>query len=406
MKKNGFSFILQILLALAFGLVAGLVANRYHFQDLVYCWLLPFGDLFLRGLQCLALPVVIFSILSSFASLSDLSGFGRLARHTVAAYLLTTVGAVSLGLVLANLLQPGAWISAAGREQLLASAAVQGLAGDGASPLQFLVDMVPKPAKINMLSVIVLTIIFSLAMVHSGIETRTRLGALFGAFNEVTMKVIDYLIRYLTLLGVAALVARIALQASSAELAVSLLGYALTVLLGLALLVMVVYPVMVSRLTSIRPRSFMEAMLPAQLLAVSTSSSAATLPVTLERVQQALGVRPEVAGFVLPLGATINMDGTCIYQGIAALFIAQAFGMDLSLADQLIIVATATLASIGAAAVPGAGVVMLTIVMEGVGIPLEGLALILALDRPLDMLRTAVNVTGDAAVAAVVNRWV
>jgi Na+/H+-dicarboxylate symporter len=222
----------------------------------------------------------------------------------------------------------------------------------------------------------------------------------FDGFNEVILKLID-LIMLAAPYGVFALLATLVAESPSIDLFKALLWYAFSVVLGLTLMI-IIYTLIVNLFTKKSPGFFFKGISPAQLLAFSTSSSAATLPVTMERVQEHLGVDEEVSSFVLPIGATINMDGTSLYQAVAAVFIAQTFGLDLSLGAQLGIIVTATLASIGSAAVPGAGMVMLVIVLGQAGIPEAGLALIFAIDRPLDMCRTTVNVTGDAAVSILV----
>jgi len=248
--------------------------------------------------------------------------------------------------------------------------------------------------------VIFFAIFFGVGLILLPEERSKPVKDFFSSFNEVILKMID-LIMLAAPYGVFALLASLIAESPSADLFIALLWYALTVLLGLTLMISF-YIGLVYAFTGKKPVEFLQGISPAQLLAFSTSSSAATLPVTMERVHEHLGVEEEVSSFVLPIGATINMDGTSLYQAVAAVFIAQAFGMDLSLGVQLGIVATATLASIGSAAVPGAGMVMLVIVLAQAGIPEAGLALIFAVDRPLDMCRTVVNVTGDATVSMIV----
>ena len=225
----------------------------------------------------------------------------------------------------------------------------------------------------------------------------------FDSFNEVVLKIIDLIMMFAPY-GVFGLLAALIVEAPNADLLKSLLMYSLTLLLGLFLMI-IIYLLIVKLLTGRNPISFLKAILPAQLVAFSTSSSAATLPVTMDRVQNHLNVEKEVSSFVLPIGATINMDGTAVYQAVAAVFIAQTFGLDLSFAAQLGIISTATLASIGAAAVPSAGIIVLVIVLAQAGIPEAGLALIFAVDRPLDMCRTVVNITGDATVSTIVSKF-
>ena len=256
----------------------------------------------------------------------------------------------------------------------------------------------------NMLQVIFFAVFFGIALILIPVEQATPVKTFFDGFNEAILKMID-IIMLAAPFGVFALLASLVAESPSLDLFKALGMYGLTVVLGLAIMIGI-YLLIVKVLTNRSPKFFLNGIAPAQLLAFSTSSSAATLPVTMERVVDNLGVDDEVASFVLPIGATINMDGTSLYQAVAAVFIAQAFGMDLSFGVQLGIIATATLASIGSAAVPGAGMVMLVIVLAQAGIPEAGLALIFAIDRPLDMCRTMVNVTGDAAVSMVVAKSV
>ena len=251
-----------------------------------------------------------------------------------------------------------------------------------------------------MLQVIFFAILFGIGLILIPIEKSVSVKAFFDGFNDVILKLID-LIMLTAPYGVFALLAALVVEAPSADLFIALLWYSLSVILGLSL-ILGLYSMIIWIFVKKSPKFFFNGIMPAQLLAFSTSSSAATLPVTMERVEEHLGVDNEVASFVLPIGATINMDGTSLYQAVAAVFIAQAFGMELSLATQLGIIVTATLASIGSAAVPGAGMVMLVIVLAQAGIPEAGLALIFAVDRPLDMCRTSVNVTGDACVSMII----
>jgi len=281
-------------------------------------------------------------------------------------------------------------------------------------PLQFLVDMVPDnifaaaSANQNMLQVIFFTILFGISLLLIKEEQSRGVKDFFDSFNEVIMKMID-LIMLTAPYAVFALLAALIAETSNPDIFTALAQYALTVVLGLAIMISF-YVTLIYFFTGKKPNYFLKGISPAQLLAFSTSSSAATLPVTMERVQEHLGVDDDVASFVCPVGATINMDGTSLYQAVAAVFICQALDFDLSFTDQLTIVVTALLASIGSAAVPGAGMVMLVIVLDSLGVPRDilmvGLALIFAVDRPLDMLRTTVNVTGDAAVAMLVGKSV
>ena len=328
-------------------------------------------------------------------------------------YLLTTVVAVTIGLLLVNAVVPGDSISEETRSEMVSnySQNTQKYKDEAATqqnngPLQALVDLVPDNIigaagkNRNMLQVIFFAIFFGVGLILLPEDRAKPVKDFFNSFNEVILKMID-LIMLAAPYGVFALLAALIVESPSADLFKALGWYALTVVFGLFIMI-VFYTFLVMIFTGKKPKEFLQGISPAQLLAFSTSSSAATLPVTMERVHEHLGVDEEVSSFVLPIGATINMDGTSLYQAVAAVFIAQAFGMDLSLSVQLGIVATATLASIGSAAVPGAGMVMLVIVLAQAGIPEAGLALIFAVDRPLDMCRTVVNVTGDATVSMLI----
>ena len=404
----------KILIGMFAGVIFGaLMAQLPQGAQWVSDWIKPLGTIFINALKLIAMPLILASLIKGVSDLKDLSSLSAMGGRTIGIYICTTVFAVSLGLGLVNLIRPGDSIKESTREELVeaykagadekrAVAQQQREAG----PLQPLVDLVP--ANIfqattnnrNMLQVIFFAIFFGVGMILIPKEKSEPLKQFFEGLNEVILKMID-LIMLAAPYGVFALLAALVVESPSLDLFQALGMYALTVVLGLILLVFF-YLIFVRTYAGISPRHFMQAMSPAQLLAFSTSSSAATLPVTMERVEEGLGVDEEVASFVLPVGATVNMDGTSIYQAIAAVFIAQAFGMDLSLSAQLGIILTATLASIGAAAVPGAGMVMLVIVLGQAGIPEAGLALIFAIDRPLDMCRTITNVSGDAAVSTVV----
>lgn len=396
----------QIIIALILGVLLGLAANQFQFQTFVNQWIAPFGTLFIKALKFIAIPLIVISLLHGFAALTDLSRLGKLAAQTVVGYLLTTIGAVIFGLLLGNFIQPGTWIGEETRTELIAEQeTVNNTQTIEPMPLQPLVDLVPDLGKVNMISLIVLTLIFAITVTRLPDSSRTQLSSLFAALNDWVIQIINYLMKYLAPIGVFALMAKVAAQTMSGDLFYALAVYGLTVVFGLLFLAFIVYPLLVYFLTGMPIRVFRKGIIPAQLLAFSTSSSAATLAMTMKCVEEDLGVRKDVTGFVLPLGATLNMDGTSLYQGVICLFIAQAFGIDLSIGTQLLIVATVTISSIGSAAVPSGGIVMLAIVLEQVGLPVTGLALILALDRPLDMLRTVVNITGDAAIAVSVDKY-
>ncbi|WP_339888838.1 dicarboxylate/amino acid:cation symporter [uncultured Flavobacterium sp.] len=408
----------QILLGMVLGVLFAFLFVQFDWgKQFIVDWIKPFGNIFINLLKLIAVPLILGSLIKGVSDLKDISKLSKMGGRTIGLYILTTVLAVSIGLAIVNIIKPGEYISEETRTELLTN-----FAGDANSkieaankqnevgPLQALEDIVPdnifKSATDNgsMLQVIFFALFFGVSMILIPEKTSKPVKDFFDGFNEVILKMID-LIMLAAPFGVFALLASLVAESPSLDLFKALGMYGLSVLIGLALMIGV-YVLIVKILARKDASFFLNGIAPAQLLAFSTSSSAATLPVTMERVVDNLGVDDEVASFVLPIGATINMDGTSLYQAVAAVFIAQAFGMDLSLGAQLGIIVTATLASIGSAAVPGAGMVMLVIVLAQAGIPEAGLALIFAIDRPLDMCRTTVNVTGDAAVSMVVAKSV
>ena len=412
--------LIGMVLGILFGLLMTFVSGGATF---VLDWINPFGTIFVKLLKLIAVPLIIASLVKGISDLKDISKFKNIGVRTIVIYVLTTVVAITIGLVLVNVVQPGEGISdetinkltqtyanSGGVQSKIAEASKQLKSG----PLQFMVDMVPDNAikamseNKSMLQVIFFTIFLGISMLLIGEKNAKPLKDFFDSLNEVVLKMVD-LIMLFAPYAVFALLANVVVSSNDPDLLVALLKYAFTVVGGL-LLMIVFYMILVSLITKKNPFWFLKNLSPAQLLAFSTSSSAATLPVTMERVEEHIGVDKEVSSFVLPVGATINMDGTSLYQAVAAVFIAQALSFDLSFSDQLMIILTALLASIGSAAVPGAGMVMLVIVLESIGFPAEklaiGLALIFAVDRPLDMCRTIINVTGDATVASIVAKSV
>lgn len=407
----------QILLGMFFGVLFGLLCSQFDWgKSFVVDWIKPFGTIFINALKLIAVPLILASLIKGVSDLKNIAQLSNMGGRTIGLYLLTTLTAVTIGLTIVNVIKPGNTLSDETRTELLTSYATDAAAKQSvaaaqkeAGPLQALVDLVPSNIFAamqdngNMLQVIFFAIFFGVGLVLIPNKKAKPVKDFFDALNEVILKLID-LIMIAAPYGVFALLAALIAEAPSADLFKALGLYTLTVLIGLFAMI-VFYIVLVRIFTRKKTGFFLKGISPAQLLAFSTSSSAATLPVTMERVHEHLGVEEDVSSFVLPIGATINMDGTSLYQAVAAVFIAQAFGMDLSLSAQLGIIATATLASIGSAAVPGAGMVMLVIVLAQAGIPEAGLALIFAVDRPLDMCRTAVNVTGDASVSMLVAKW-
>jgi proton glutamate symport protein len=412
MKKMALHW--KILLGMVLGVAFGfLMVSFSGGKEIVLDWIKPFGTIFINALKLIAVPLILGSLISGVSDLKDISKLSKMGGKTILIYLITTVVAVSIGLLLVNTITPGESISEDTRSELVSSYSQntekykeEAAAQQNNGPLQPLVDLVPdniigaSGENKNMLQVIFFAVFFGIGLILLPEDKAKPVKDFFNSFNEVILKMID-LIMLAAPYGVFALLAALIVESPSADLFKALGWYALTVVIGLMIMV-VFYTALVMIFTGKKPKEFLQGISPAQLLAFSTSSSAATLPVTMERVHEHLGVDEEVSSFVLPIGATINMDGTSLYQAVAAVFIAQAFGMDLSLGVQLGIVATATLASIGSAAVPGAGMVMLVIVLAQAGIPEAGLALIFAVDRPLDMCRTVVNVTGDATVSMLI----
>lgn len=404
----------KILIGMILGLGCGLLMKNIEMNSVVTDWVKPFGTIFINLLKMIAVPLIVVSLITGLADLKDISKLSKLGGRTVILYLGTTVMAVSIGLILANVIKPGDYINEVSRESLLesftgdANAKIElAASAKNQGPLQPLVDVVPEnffqalTDNASMLKVILFTILIGIGIILIDEKKSKPVVDFFKGLNDVILKIID-IIMLAAPIGVFALMASLMVEIPDFTTLGALLVYGLTVLTGLLIMTYIVYPTMLYSFAKVGPRRFFSAIAPAQLLAFSTSSSAATLPVTLERVTEHLGVDEEVSSFVLPLGATVNMDGTSLYQAVAAVFIAQAMGIELDLTTQLMIIVTATLASIGSAAVPSAGMVMLVIVLGQAGIPEAGLALIFAIDRPLDMCRTVVNVTSDSAVSAIV----
>ena len=410
----------KIVIGMVAGVIFGFVMTLFDWgTTFVSDWILPIGTIFVRLLKLIAVPLILASLIKGISDLKDIAKFKDMGLRTFGLYMMTTVIAIFIGLALVNTFNPGEGISQetiasltetyasdSGVTSKIATATAQKEAG----PLQFVVDMVPDnlfAALSNnglMLQVIFFAIFFAISMLLIGEKKAKPIKQLFDTLNDVILKMVD-LIMLFAPYAVFALLSSVVVSSNNPELLVALMKYSFLLVFGLFIMILF-YMVLVKFVVKKNPFWFIKQMSPAQLLAFSTSSSAATLPVTMERLEEHVGVDQEVSSFVLPVGATINMDGTSVYQAIAAVFISQALGFDLTLGNQLTIILTALLASIGAAAVPGAGMVMLVIVLESIGFPSEklaiGLALIFAVDRPLDMCRTVVNVTGDATVASIV----
>jgi len=407
----------KIIIGMVLGVLFGLLMSNFDQfgKQLISDWIKPFGTIFINCLKLIAIPLILASLIKGISDLKDITKLSKMGGVTITTYIITTVIAVSVGLVVVNIIKPGNTISEETRVELINAyeddadkkrevAAKTKKSG----PLQPIIDIVPSNIisaasdNKNMLQIIFFSIIFGVSMILIPEKKAKPIKDFFDSLNEVILKIID-LIMHFAPYGVFALLATLIVEAPKWDLLKSLLLYSITLLIGLFILICI-YIVIVRLFIKKNPQFFLNGILPAQLVAFSTSSSAATLPVTMDRVHNNLNVPKEVSSFVLPIGATINMDGTAVYQAIAAVFIAQTFGLDLTLGAQLGIIVTATLASIGAAAVPSAGIIVLVIVLAQAGIPEAGLALIFAVDRPLDMCRTVVNITGDATVSMLVDK--
>lgn len=447
---------IKILLGLVLGVVYAFLSSAMGWNEFTVNWIDPFGTIFIRMLKFIAVPLVLFSIISGISGLSDISKLGKMGAKTLGFYLLTTVIAVSLGLLLVNVIKPGThldddqrvknrvsyelWatennieikddlnflndpayadvvMEVSGKEQVI-DRKVEVIKGSAemakeSPPLQFLVDMVPENLVLSisnnglMLQVIFFAIFFGIAIAVVG-EKGKPVAVFITSINGVFLKMVGMVMQAAPYFVFALLAGVIAKMADSPaevfEIFKSLGSYSLTMVFGLCFLVFVFYPIILMLFVKgMTYKKILKKLSPAQLMAFSTSSSAATLPVTMECVENNMGVSKNVASFVLPIGATVNMDGTSLLQAVAVIFMAQLHMVDLSLAQQLTIVLTATLASIGAAAVPSAGLVMMMVVLTSVGLNPAWIAIIFPVDRPLDMLRTVVNVTGDATVATLV----
>ncbi len=411
---------IRIFIGMLLGILLGIISIVFHLGPFITNWIKPFGTIFINLLKLIAIPLILVSLISGVSNLKDISKLSRIGGKTMALYLITTVIAIAIGLIAVNTIKPGNFLSKEKQVELSSKYAqdanlkvsdAQKLKQSG--PLQVIVDIVPDNifgsmgSNRNMLQVIFFSILFGIALIMVPEAKSIPVKNFFDGVNEVILKIVDIVMHYAPV-GVLALLTALMVDFAgddpkqALELFSALGVYAFTVLLSLALMILLVYPLAMRLFTHISYNQFLKAIMPAQIMAFSTSSSAATLPVTMECVEKNLGVKEEVSSFVLPLGATINMDGTSIHQAVTAVFIAQAFGHDLTLVDQLTIILTATLSSIGAAAVPSAGLITLVIVLGAIGVSPEGLALIIAIDRPLDMCRTIVNITGDAVVTSMV----
>lgn len=395
------------------GLGFGFLAMALQWEGFVHDWVAPWGDIFMRLLKLIAVPLVLVSLILGVVNLKDIRNLSRIGLKTILIYVCTTILAVSIGLGMVSVIKPGKVFPKDRQTEFMEryqqTVVEREAQMQDESPLQFVVDMVPENLfkalgdNSKMLQIIFFALLFGVALIVVGPSKVPSLVRFFQQLNLVLLKIIDFIMAFAPY-GVFALMSALIVDYAGDVGIFSALGlYALTVVLALAVIILLVYPFIMRVFGKRTMKQFFKAAAPVQMLAFTTSSSAATLPLTMERTQKHLGVSEEVSSFVLPVGVTINMDGTSCYQAVAAVFLAQVLGLDLTFGQMLLILATATISSIGTPGIPGGSIVMLMIVLDSVGIPIEGLALILGIDRPLDMLRTVVNVTGDMTVSCVVD---
>ncbi|HBB91215.1 MAG: glutamate:proton symporter [Bacteroidetes bacterium GWF2_49_14] len=407
---------LKIIIGMALGLIWGLLAVKLDLGKITSDWIKPWGTVFLNLLKLIAVPLVFVSLVKGIYGLDNINRLRAMGFKTIGLYVATTVASIIIGLALVNTIKPGNTFPKGKQiefqDQYSKNISEKQTAAteiSNQSPLQFIVDMVPENIvkattdNSKMLQIILFALLFGIAMILLPVKAIQPVKDFIDSLNEIVLKLID-IIMLAAPYGVFALLSALVVDfAGDLDVFTSLGLYFVTVLLGIFLILVVLYPIYLKifvRKANIG--KFFKGILPAQMVAFSTSSSAATLPVTMKQTTEELGVDHEVANFVLPVGVTINMNGTSCYQAIAAVFIAQVYGIDLTMGQQLIIVLTALLAAIGSPGVPGGSIVMLIIVLTSAGIPVEGLALILGVDRPLDMFRTIANITGDSATSVIV----
>jgi proton glutamate symport protein len=402
---------LTILIGLVLGLVVGFLCFKTGNEQFVKFWIQPWGEIFLRLLKLIAVPVVFLSIVCGIFGIGNIRDFSRLAGTTFLLYIITTILAISLGLFLVNTFKPGKVFDDTEQQELqktfdntIAEQQQSAQEVKEQGPLHFLVDIVPenifKAASDNskMLQIIFVAILMGLVILIIPDEKTSVVQTFFIQLNDIFLSMVEIIMKAAPL-GVFALMAGMMVEFSGSIGVLSALGlYAITVISGLILITFLLYPLIIGIFTKTGVVRFLKGIFPAQIVAFTTSSSAVTLPVTKRQVEKELGVPPKVSGFVLPLGMTINMDGTSLYQVVAVVFISQVFGIELSFSQQMFLVLLAVLSSIGTPGIPGGSIVMLLFILSSVGVPAEGLALILGIDRPLDMMRTVTNVTGDSMI--------
>lgn len=406
----------KIIIGMILGIIVGIIIINSNTTDFAQNWIKPWGEIFMRLLKLIAVPLVFISLIKGVTNLGNIRSLSTLGLRVVILYVLTTIIAITFGATIAYLIKPGEIISAEASETLQQSydLAVTTNAAETSqellSPLAPIVNIFPEnlfSALANngsMLQVIAIAILIGIAALMVGKEHTTPFNQLVNSLEKIIIKLVDIIMKYAPI-GVFSLITMAIVDSAGDLSLLSALGlYFITVVAALLLFIILFYPLIIHFFTKIPTLKFMRIMFPVQLIGFSTSSSAATLPLTMDTATTKLGIKKETASFVLPVGMTINMDGTSCYQVIAAIFIAQIFGIDLSLSTLISLIAVITLSSIGTPGIPGGSIVVLTMVLASAGIPIEGLALVMAVDRPLDMLRTSVNITGDVTVASIVDK--
>ncbi len=409
----------KILTGMIVGLLLGYIATKAGFSGGVEDWISPFGEIFIRLLKLIAVPLVLVSLIKGIGGLGDMSKLASIGLRSVALYTLTTICAITLGVCLVLIIRPGSIVSSDISQSLASSysnnmdvqfSTMESL--QDRAPLQPLIDMFPEnifgtlASNGSMLQVILIAVLIGVATIMVGRERNKHFMNFIDDLDAILIKLID-IVMSIAPFGVAALMANLVVGSAGDASLLSALGtYTLTVVFGLLLLMYGFYPLLVKLFSNLKPFAFVKALLPVQLVGFTTSSSAATLATTMDAANNTLGLPKSVTSFTLPIGVTINMDGTSCYQAIGVIFIAQVMDIDLSFVQILTIIATTTLSSIGTPGVPGGSIVISMMVLSSVGIPPEGIALIFGVDRPLDMLRTSVNVTGDVAVSAIISKSV
>ncbi len=422
----------KIIIGMLMGIAWSVFASIFGFSNFTIKWISPFGDIFINLLKLIAVPLVLFSVIKGVSSISNISLLGKMGLKTLMCYLFSTVIAITIGLSLVNLIKPGTYISIEQRKinhesfidfkengvisnDFLSEKIKQAEKQKNTGPMQFIVDMVPSNIFLSltnnklMLQIIFFAIFFGVVMVMIPKEQSFSIINLIDSLNSIFLKMVEIVMSaapFFVFALLAGVMAKIAGDNPSGviEIFKGLGIYSLVVITGLLIMIFMVYPLVIVIIKKSSYNNFFKSIAPAQMLAFSTSSSAATLPVTMDCVNNNLSVPKRISNFVLPIGATVNMDGTSLYQAVAVVFLAQMHMVDLTISNQLLIIFTATMASIGSAAVPSAGLIMLIIVLDAVGLNPAWISIIFPVDRILDMCRTVVNVTGDATVASVISQ--